>query len=641
MNKLKIMAMSLLIGALGTSCADILDDNVSTDKSRGITAETGLPTIVYYAAQTNYDHAEYYIYLSQCLTTTGKSSTGSYGYKSGWEFLTMNRHPQWRRHFYDIGRNVNELISNAEKIGSPNYTLIARAIRLMSTQLTTDAFGDMPLSNAYKSNSPTYDTQESIYQWMFDECDQLIKDFENPDYTQAAGNQNITKKIDRVYAGDLNKWKGLVYAIKARLLLRNIPNVNTSSAVCDQIIAAANDAIAIWQSDATYGTFFGCEPRYNFDGGTQQQNCPWSEAQPVINSWESRANLLTAAVPSKFMLADIMGVFNQGNASDEGKFVIRRGYADDPRAALLFTPRTGPISSTNTETTAIKLRWLENNIGVPNSKFTSTAYPDLYTGAYAGSTDAYVPLFTMEELYFIKAEAYYWKGDKTTACNLAKEATRYNIIRHLEAFQKKYPDVMYPGNMLSTGYSKLDARDKEGEFTYSKYYWDAIVDAFLDDATMPEKNDEGKTNPQRVKGVTDSSTKGNHHWFFNPSEFSLSDLMEMKYVAMYMQPEQWTDMRRYHYSNNRNNYGIGSSQEIVYPKLRRPYNLYSPYWIDGLTDTQKENTWIQRINYDPETEEKYNKSELERLGAYKNYEWLRQPMIWSQAAGVRTSLTGN
>lgn len=334
------MALSLFVGVLGTSCADMLDDNVSSDKSKGITAETGLPTIVYYAAQTNYDHAEYYIYLSQCLTTTGKSATGAYGYKSGWEFLTMNRHPQWRRHFYDIGRNVNELMTNADNVGSPNYKLIARAIRLMSTQLTTDAFGDMPLSNAYKSNSPTYDTQESIYAWMLNECDQLAADFENPEYTQAPGNQNITKKIDRVYAGDLNKWKGLVYAMKARLLLRNIPNVNTSAATCDAIIAAADKAIQIWQADPMYGTFFGSEPRYNFDGGTQQQNCPWSESQPVINAWESRANLLTAAVPSKFMLADIMGVFSQDDAANAGKFVARRGYADDPRAALLFTPRT-------------------------------------------------------------------------------------------------------------------------------------------------------------------------------------------------------------------------------------------------------------------------------------------------------------
>ena len=98
-------------------------------------------------------------------------------------------------------------------------------------------------------------------------------------------------------------------------------------------------------------------------------------------------------------------------------------------------------------------------------------------------------------------------------------------------------------------------------------------------------------------------------------------------------------MRRYHYSNSRNNYGIGDRSEIIYPDLRRPYNLYSAYWVDGLSESEKENTWIQRVNYDPETEEKYNRAELERLGAYKNYKWLQKPMIWALTPGERTSLT--
>ena len=132
---------------------------------------------------------------------------------------------------------------------------------------------------------------------------------------------------------------------------------------------------------------------------------------------------------------------------------------------------------------------------------------------------------------------------------------------------------------------------------------------------------------------------GNKHWFFDEANYTLSDLMEQKYISMYMQPEQFTDMRRYHFSDKRNNYGIGDAQEIIYPTLRRPYNLYSAYWVDGLTEAEKENTWIQRLNYDPETEDKYNRQELERLGAYKNYQWLRKPMIWAEQAGTRRSLT--
>ena len=635
MNKLKYIALSLLLGIAGTSCEDILDDNVNPDAAPGVSAELGLPVIIFYGAQTNYDHAEYNVYLSQCLTTTSKSATSSYAYKGGWQFLTMNRHPQWRRHFYDIGANVNELLRNAEAVNSPNYTFIARAIRLMSMQLTTDAFGDMPRSNAYLSNSPTYDTQASIYAWMLEEADALINGYNNGEF-ESESNQQITQSMDRVYAGDLHKWLGLVHAVKARILLRNIPNVDTSTGTLNSIIAAADEAIKIWQSDPMYGTFFGSEPRYNFDGGTQQQNSPWSDSQPIINGWESRGNLLTDALPSKFFMENCLGVFNAADENRAGSFVTGRGFADDPRASLLFEPRTGPTSATNSSA-VYKLRWLENNIGSGTS-FIQANYPNMYAGAYAGSTTAYVPLFTMEELYFIKAEAQYWLGNTVEACNLAKEATRYNIQRHLEAFQKKYPAVIYPGQVTATGWQRIDPRELNPvtveTYEKSEARWNNIVNAFLDNVDQPAGD-----NVVPVKAVTDASTPGNHHWFFNPAEFSLSDLMIQKYISMYMQPEQWTDMRRYHYSNERNGYGIGNNNEIVYPGLRRPYNLYAPYWIDGLSDAEKENTWVQRLNYDPETEEKYNRAELERLGAYRNHLWLREPMIWAEEEGVRTSLT--
>lgn len=290
--------------------------------------------------------------------------------------------------------------------------------------------------------------------------------------------------------------------------------------------------------------------------------------------------------------------------------------------------RTGPASP-SVASERIKMRYLENNIGMGTS-YKIANYPDLYMGAYAGQTSAYNPIFTMEELYFIKAEAQYWKGNKTEACALAKEATQWNIQRHLDAFLLFHPndnynagtDNKYPGNSVAGGKPGFQPAE----------YWDAQVAAFLDN----EDYFRGSGRTPAVHKVTD---RGNKHWFFNPSEFSLSDLMQQKYIAMYLQPEQWTDMRRYHYSNNRNHYGIGDNQEIVYPTLRRPYNLYAAYWIDGLTEEQKENTWIQRINYDPETEEKYNRAELERLGAYKNYKWLHEPMIWAHNYGEVTSLT--
>ena len=235
-----------------TSCEDILSENVNIDKAHTNTADQGLPVVVFYAQQTVYDHAEYNVFLSQALTTMGKAQVTGLPYRSGWEFLNINRHPQWRRHFYDIGVNAKELIENAQLINSPNYELIGRVVRLMSTQLTTDAFGDMPLTEVYLSNTPRYDSQASIYKWMFDECEALIKDFD--EIAEDPNNRVIDKVQDRVYAGNLNNWKGLVYALKARLLLRNIPNVDRSPAMCQQIIDCADKAINTWRSgELLYG----------------------------------------------------------------------------------------------------------------------------------------------------------------------------------------------------------------------------------------------------------------------------------------------------------------------------------------------------------------------------------------------------
>ena len=616
-NTIKTLALATLVSVSLTGCEDTLYENVNPDVAHKNTPELGLPVVVFYASQINYDHAEYGTYLSQCLTTMGKSQNGSLAYQSGWQFLTMNRHPQWRRHFYDIGVNVNELIKNSQEIGSPNYELIGRTIRLMSTQLTTDAFGDIPRSEAYLSNSPTYDTQESVYAWMFQEAEDLIKMYEDPNIAGAsASSRSIDQAQDRVYGGDLQKWKGLVYAIKARLLLRNLPNIDRSAATCNNIIATAQQAIDTWRSgDMLYGSWFGNEPRYNFGPKPAQgalvgeSNAQWSSAQPVINSWESRANGLENAVPSKFFMENCMGVINPGVEMTQGFFDRENGYGSDPRLALILEPRTGPISASR-PSERVMIRYLENNIGA-GSAYKKINFPNLYCGAYAGSVDAYTPLFTMEELYFIQAEAYYWLGNKVKACELTKEATRYNVERHLERY------LLNNGNYPDSG-------NKPGAAA-AKDRFERIMTAFFDNEAT-----------KRCKPCTQI---GNKHWFFNPSEFSLSDLMMQKYISMYLQPEQWTDMRRYHFSNNRNGYGIGDNREIIYPGLRRPYNLYQAYWIDGLSEEEKENAWVQRINYDPETEEKYNLKELERLGAAKNHLWLRKPMIWAQDYGVKTSLT--
>jgi len=556
MNKYKVIILSLLISFMGASCEDWLYDNVNEDAAHEVLPQQVLPVVLFYSAQLQFDHAEYGAYLTQTLTTGGRNQTSSFAYKSGWgDFLTMNRHPQWRRHFYDIGVNAKEIIDEAHEAQVWNLELIGRTLRLMSTQMTTDLFGDMPRSEAYESNSPHYDTQESIYEWMNQEIEELIGMYEDPTYTEAATNIPIDQSIDRVFAGDLNKWKLYTYALKARLLLRKLPNWENNAATCQAIITAVNRALEGWE-----------DVLYRFDGGNGAQNSPWGEAFGSTEQgglgWEGRGNMLNSAVPTKYFMENILGVFESHNNL--------KGWAEDPRILAFMSARPGPSGTSDSGT---EMRYLDTNIGMDVS-YKVDNYPTLFpevdgkkVSVYTQNT-GYVPLFLEEELLLIKAEATYWSGDKPTARSLTMQAAEINFDRF----------------NLSSIYGS----------SYTRY---------------------------RNNYLGNETGTGNYVTTYFPADgFNIGHIMRQKYVCLYLQPEQWTDMRRYNYSCEEN--GIQYDNTYVYPGLKRPNNIYEAHWGDD------PKAWINRINYDPETEEKYNKAELERLGAYKNYQWLRKPMIW-------------
>lgn len=556
MNKYKVIILSLLISFMGASCEDWLYDNVNEDATHEVLPQQVLPVVLFYSAQLQFDHAEYGAYLTQTLTTGGRNQTSSFAYKSGWgDFLTMNRHPQWRRHFYDIGVNAKEIIDEAHEAQAWNLELIGRTLRLMSTQMTTDLFGDMPRSEAYESNSPHYDTQESIYEWMNQEIEELIGMYEDPTYTEAATNIPIDQSIDRVFAGDLNKWKHYTYALKARLLLRKLPNWENNAATCQAIITAVNRALEGWE-----------DVLYRFDGGNGAQNSPWGEAFGSTEQgglgWEGRGNMLNSAVPTKYFMENILGVFESHNNL--------KGWAEDPRILAFMSARPGPSGTSDSGT---EMRYLDTNIGMDVS-YKVDNYPTLFpevdgkkVSVYTQNT-GYVPLFLEEELLLIKAEATYWSGDKPTARSLTMQAAEINFDRF----------------NLSSIYGS----------SYTRY---------------------------RNNYLGNETGTGNYVTTYFPADgFNIGHIMRQKYVCLYLQPEQWTDMRRYNYSCEEN--GIQYDNTYVYPGLKRPNNIYEAHWGDD------PKAWINRINYDPETEEKYNKAELERLGAYKNYQWLRKPMIW-------------
>ncbi len=604
MKTLKYIAMALCCLVLTTACEDFLDVNQTKDSPTSVTLDQALPVAIFYAAQINYDHAEYGVYMSQALTTGGKAQTGSYPYSQGWEFLGVNRHPMWRRHFYDLGANIDKLIelSRNGTTPSPNYELIARTIMLQSTMLTTDIFGEMPRTEAYKATSPKYDSQASVYEWMFQEADELVRLYADPAYTKGLP---ISEKVDRIYKGDMGKWGAYAKALRCRLWLRKFPNWDNTSANAKKLAEMVDDVL----NDPNWE-----EPRYHYPGGKTEQNCPWGPIAPVINSWESRGNRLASSIPTKFFNDAILGAFAANKGATEiydietGKkktSTRNKGYYSlDPRGTKIMEPREHTNAAGSKSTI---LRGIESNSGIDVSEKT-TMYPNLLpeTGLNPWVLNTgYIALITQEELLFIKAEAQYWANDKTGAYATTLQAVEHNMDRY------------------------------QVDRTTSPY--NLIYEMFL-----------------AVK--------------LPAADFTLADLMQQKYVAMYLQPEQWTDLRRYNYSSATNElkYGVTPADEVyVYEvkrlrnskdlarpqvkfeqfkeentyALRRPFNLYAAYWDqpDCYKNAEKtllsDKAWVNRLNPDTETETKYNKAELIRIGACDasgkvDYHWMQKKMIW-------------
>ena len=116
---------------------------------------------------------------------------------------------------YDNMRNVQLLIALSEQKKVPNYKAVALVIRAWMFSLVTDAYGDVPYSEATKGINgilqPKYDSQEAVYEGILTDLETA-----NSTFDPAAG----TIAGDIIYNGDLSKWKKLSNTLRLRYLMR-------------------------------------------------------------------------------------------------------------------------------------------------------------------------------------------------------------------------------------------------------------------------------------------------------------------------------------------------------------------------------------------------------------------------------------
>ncbi|HIC8756515.1 SusD/RagB family nutrient-binding outer membrane lipoprotein [Elizabethkingia anophelis] len=113
---------------------------------------------------------------------------------------------------YDNIKQVQKMIGEAERTGSPVYKSLARFFRSYFFISLTETYGDIPYSEAVKDGIfyPKYDDQKSIYKVVLNEL--ALANTELSKF-----NSNISG--DLIYNGDLLKWRKLINSYRLRILM--------------------------------------------------------------------------------------------------------------------------------------------------------------------------------------------------------------------------------------------------------------------------------------------------------------------------------------------------------------------------------------------------------------------------------------
>jgi hypothetical protein len=471
----------LVIGALvvmGSACSKKIDEayaNPNYDVK--VAPETLLPQIVASMGGNYGGHGPMndIRFIAPYIQNFAYVSTLSNFDRMGYAPSSDNAASFWRSHYYDIGQNNMKMIEWAIENKQWDYAGVGKAIFAWSWLTLTDYHGEVILKEAFNTDQITfkYDTQEEVYAYSkklcFEALDLLNKTGDN------ASQANLAKGDAFMYNGDVNKWKKFVYGV----LARNYNHIsNKSTYKPDSVIYYSNLAMQSTTDDAMV-------------------KFAATSVSATNNFWGPfRANLTGASTTGPTALrqgAFIANLMSGVNSAFPG--VV------DPRAIYILRSNTNGtfkgVEPNKGETIIPAADRPESFYGVSqNPSIVSTAPATDVSCRFLFRNAAPFPVMTATEMSFLKAEAAFKKGDKTTAL----AAYKAGISQHFDMLMTYYNTNVPTAGLLTT----------------------AIRDAFL-------------ANPAVVPATT--------------SGLTLSMIMLQKYIAMYAYGamETWVDMRRYHY----------------------------------------------------------------------------------------------
>ncbi|MFD2935525.1 SusD/RagB family nutrient-binding outer membrane lipoprotein [Spirosoma flavum] len=203
----KYLFVPILLG-MG-ACTKFLDVNQTPNNPLSVPPSVLLPAAEAASAFANGNELNRFtsVIVQQLAGANNAPSTFDVYQTNGGDFGN-----QWRFEIYDAALvNYQQIIRLADVSNSKTYTGIAKIMKAYTFALATDAWGDIPYSQALQGEAnlqPRLDKQEDIYkgnttlgiQSLFDLVREGVKDLDAVSATKPTTD-------DLIYGGDVAKWK--------------------------------------------------------------------------------------------------------------------------------------------------------------------------------------------------------------------------------------------------------------------------------------------------------------------------------------------------------------------------------------------------------------------------------------------------
>jgi Starch-binding associating with outer membrane len=302
----------------------------------------------------------------------------------------------WRMHYWNMGFNIIDMIDSGRVAGKFDYVAAAYTLNAWSWVTTADVHGELPVKQAFEKGrlSFDYDNQNVAYELALTYCDSALAN-----WTKAApfaATSTLAQGDLYFFQGNQSRWVKFVNGIKARIYHRYAKKSSYVSKEADSVIKYASLAMSSTNDDAmvqfnmayadvTARNFFG--PSRNNIGGYR------IGAFPI--------NIMTGSVTTPGF------VFGNTVNDPRVKYIMR------PSPDGVYRGITAAQYADNASTPAPDKR-------VPSfwGRIAETSAPGLGVDTGARTffrNDSKFPIMTYSEMQFLKAEAYFKKGDFSNA----------------------------------------------------------------------------------------------------------------------------------------------------------------------------------------------------------------------------------